>query len=162
MKNINFASPKNIKGSYNETDDLMSHKFYWLAFQRCKTFAEMKIWHHAFMELYLRRSIDENEADEWFIRGLRYYDMQVSSDIQLSRLKRSETKLKALERESKSLDYSEKDEQYLKIAELRHKTKNAVFDQLREKTTTQPQPCKVYKEIIFDFKGQTYKSRIEI
>lgn len=162
MKTMNLASPKNIKGSYNQTDDLMAKEFYWLVFEKFKTFQEMKIWHHAFMELYLRRSIDNDEADEWFIRGLRYFDIQVASDIKHSQSKRAETKLKALERQGKSLAYSEKDERYLEKAQLIHQTKKDVYDQIREKTTKQPTECRVFKEITFDFKGKTYKSRIEI
>lgn len=162
MKTLNLASPKNIKGSYKEIDDQMAKEFYWLAFEKFSTIEEMKVWHHAFMELYLRRSIDNEEADEWFLRGLRYFDIQVSPDIQLNKLRRSEKQLKSLEREGKSLTLSQKDQQYLDKAELIYKTKKDVFDQIREKTTNQPQPCKVYKEITFNFKGQTYKSRIEI
>ena len=162
MKTMNFGTPKNIKGSYKEIDDLMAKEFYWLAFEKFSNIEEMKVWHHAFMELYLRRSIDNEEAEEWFLRGLRYFDMKVSSDIKLSKLKRSETKLKSLERESKSIVHNEKEQQYLNKAELIHKTKKDVYDQIREKTTKQPESCKVYKEITFNFKGQTYKSRIEI
>ena len=162
MKTMNLASPKNIKGSYNQTDDLMAKEFYWLVFEKFKTFAEMKIWHHAFMELYLRRSIDNDEAEEWFIRGLRYFDIQVASDIKHSQSKRAETKLKALEKEGKSLAYSEKDERYLEKAQLIHQTKKDVYDQIREKTTKQPTQCRVFKEMTFDFKGKTYKTRIEI
>ena len=159
---MNLASPKNIKGSYNQTDDLMAKEFYWLVFEKFKTFQEMKIWHHAFMELYLRRSIDNDEAEEWFIRGLRYFDIQVASDIKHSQSKRAETKLKALEKEGKSLAYSEKDERYLEKAQLIHQTKKDVYDQIREKTTKQPTQCRVFKEMTFDFKGKTYKTRIEI
>lgn len=162
MKTMNLASPKNIKGSYNQTDDLMAKEFYWLVFEKFKTFQEMKIWHHAFMELYLRRSIDNDEAEEWFIRGLRYFDIQVASDIKHSQSKRAETKLKALEKEGKSLAYSEKDERYLEKAQLIHQTKKDVYDQIREKTTKQPTQCRVFKEMTFDFKGKTYKTRIEI
>ena len=162
MKTMNLASPKNIKGSYNQTDDLMAKEFYWLVFEKFKTFQEMKIWHHAFMELYLRRSIDNDEAEEWFIRGLRYFDIQVSSDIKHSQSKRAETKRKALEKEGKSLAYSEKDERYLEKAQLIHQTKKDVYDQIREKTTKQPTQCRVFKEMTFDFKGKTYKTRIEI
>ena len=162
MKTMNLASPKNIKGSYNQTDDLMAKEFYWLVFEKFKTFQEMKIWHHAFMELYLRRSIDNDEAEEWFIRGLRYFDIQVASDIKHSQSKRAETKLKALEKEGKSLAYSEKDERYLERAQLIHQTKKDVYDQIREKTTKQPTQCRVFKEMTFDFKGKTYKTRIEI
>jgi len=162
MKTMNLASPKNIKGSYNQTDDLMAKEFYWLVFEKFKTFEEMRIWHHAFMELYLRRSIDNDEAEEWFIRGLRYFDIQVASDIKHSQSKRAETKLKALEKEGKSLAYSEKDERYLEKAQLIHQTKKDVYDQIREKTTKQPTQCRVFKEMTFDFKGKTYKTRIEI
>ena len=162
MKTMNLASPKNIKGSYNQTDDLMAKEFYWLVFEKFKTFQEMKIWHHAFMELYLRRSIDNDEAEEWFIRGLRYFDIQVASDIKHSQSKRAETKRKALEKEGKSLAYSEKDERYLEKAQLIHQTKKDVYDQIREKTTKQPTQCRVFKEMTFDFKGKTYKTRIEI
>ena len=162
MKTMNLASPKNIKGSYNQTDDLMAKEFYWLVFEKFKTFQEMKIWHHAFMELYLRRSIDNDEAEEWFIRGLRYFDIQVASDIKHSQSKRAETKLKALEKEGKSLAYSEKDERYLEKAQLIHQTKKDVYDQIREKTTKQPSQCRVFKEMTFNFKGKTYKTRIEI
>ena len=162
MKTMNLASPKNIKGSYNQTDDLMAKEFYWLVFEKFKTFQEMKIWHHAFMELYLRRSIDNDEAEEWFIRGLRYFDIQVASDIKHSQSKRAETKLKALEKEGKSLAYSEKDERYLEKAQLIHQTKKDVYDQIREKTTKQPTQCRVFKEMTFNFKVKTYKTRIEI
>lgn len=168
MKTLNLASPKNIKGSYNETHDLMAKEYYWLAFKKCSTFEEMKIWHHAFMELYFsniegkKRAIDKDEAEEWFIRGMRYFDIKVASDISHSKAKRSETKLKALEREGKSLAYSEKDMQILETAELRHNTKKAVFDAIREGTAKQPEPCRIYKEMKFTFKGKTYKTKIEI
>ena len=159
---MNLASPKNIKGSYNQLDDLMAKEFYWLVFEKFKTFEEMRIWHHAFMELYLRRSIDNDEAEEWFIRGLRYFDIQVASDIKHSQSKRAETKLKTLEREGKSLAYSEKDMRVMEKAELIHQTKKDVYDQIREKTSKQPTQCRVFKEMTFDFKGKTYKTRIEI
>ena len=162
MKTLNKASPRNIKGSYKAHDDLMAKEFYWLAFEKFSTFAEMKIWHHAFMEIYLRRSIDDNEAEEWFMRGLSYFDIQANDDIQRSRGIRSETKLKSLERTGESLAYSEKDEQILETAKIKHITKNVVFDAIREKTTKQAEPCRVYKEIFFNFRGQRYKSRIEI
>jgi hypothetical protein len=71
MKTLNKVSPRNIKGSYKAHDDLMAKEFYWLAFEKFSTFAEMKIWHHAFMEIYLRRTIGQEEADEWFVRGQR-------------------------------------------------------------------------------------------
>ena len=168
MKTLNLASPKNIKGSYNETHDLMAKEYYWLAFKKCPTFEEMKIWHHAFMELYFsniegkKRAIDKDEAEEWFMRGLSYFDIQANDDIQRSRGIRSETKLKSLERTGESLAYSEKDEQILETAKIKHITKNVVFDAIREKTTKQAEPCRVYKEIFFNFRGQRYKSRIEI
>ena len=162
MNTMNLASPKHIKGSYNENHDLMAKEFYWLVFEKFKTFEEMKIWHHAFMEIYLRRNIDNEEADEWFHRGLRYFDIKVNSDIKHSQSRRAETKLKTLERKGKSLAYSEKDVQIMEKAQLVHQTKNDVYDQIREKTTKQPTECRVFKEITFDFKGKTYKSRIEI
>jgi len=67
-----------------------------------------------------------------------------------------------LEKEGKSLAYSEKDERYLEKAQLIHQTKKDVYDQIREKTTKQPTQCRVFKEMTFDFKGKTYKTRIEI
>ena len=162
MKTVTMATPKNIKGKYTETHDLMAKEFYWLAFEKFQTFAEMKIWHHAFMEIYLLRSIDNDEAEEWFQRGLQYFEIKVFADRQLIKLRGSESQLKSLEREGKSLAYSEKDQQYLDKAELTYKTKKDVFDQIREKTTKQPEPCRVWKEITFNFRGQRYKSRIEI
>jgi hypothetical protein len=162
MNNMNLASPKHIKGSYNENHDLMAKEFYWLVFEKFKTFEEMKIWHHAFMEIYLRRNIDNEEADEWFHRGLRYFDIKVNSDIKHSQSRRAETKLKTLEREGKSLAYSEKDVQIMEKAQLVHQTKNDVYDLIREKTTKQPMQCRVFKEITFNFKGKTYRSTIEI
>jgi len=162
MKTLNKATPKNIKGSYKEHDDLMAKEFYWLAFEKFSTFEEMKIWHHAFMELYLRRSIDNNEAEEWFQRGLQYFDIKANVDIQRSRGRRGENVLKELERKGKSLAFSQKDKQIFETANTKHIIKKEVYDALREKTTQQPQPCKVYKQISFSLNGKTYKGRIEI
>ena len=162
MKKINLACPKNIKGSYKEADDLMAKEYYWLTFKKYSTFAEMKIWHHAFMEIYLRRTIGQEEADEWFVRGHSYFDIQANSDIQKSRGKGSEIKLKALEQKGKQLAFSEKDEQILETAKTQHIIKREVYDAIREKTTKQPEPCRVFKEISFTLNGTKYKGRIEI
>jgi len=162
MNKINLACPKNIKGSYKEADDLMAKEYYWLTFEKYSTFAEMKIWHHAFMEIYLRRTIDQAEADEWFLRGHSYFDIKANVDIQKSRGRRSENTLKALEQKGKSLAFSEEDKQIIETATTRHIIKKEVYDAIRIKTTKQPEPCRVYKEISFTLNGKTYKGRIEI
>ena len=43
--------------AYNETHELMAKEFYWLCFEKFSTPQEMRIWHHAFMELYLKKQI---------------------------------------------------------------------------------------------------------
>jgi hypothetical protein len=161
--NINLSAPKHIKGSWTEQDDLYSKELYWLLYEKAEDPHEMKLLHHALMEEWLGRPItSELEANEWYLRGQKWYQIQVNADIQLSRLKRSETKLKALERENKSLDLSEDDLTYLQNAQLRKQVELNVLDAIKEKTTKQPQPCKVSRIIPYNYKGKTINIRIEL
>ena len=158
---MNYGKPTHIKGTYNETDDLMAKDFYWLCYERFKTFDEMKIWHHAFMEMHLNRKIDEQEAEEWFLRGLNYFDMQVSKDIQFSKGRRSEIKLKSLEREGKTIQLEGKDEALIERARMMHTIKNAIVDAVKIKRNER-EPCEIFRQIEITIQGQDYRMKIPL
>jgi len=158
---MNFGKPTHVKGRYTENDDLMAKEFYWLCYRKHRTFAEMKIWHHAFMEMHLQRQIDEEEASEWFMRGLRYFDMQASRHISCSKGRRAETQLKSLERSGDYLQLDEADNKVIERAKMIHAVRHAVINAVEEKQN-KVEPCKVSQQITITIQGQDYIARIPL
>ena len=100
---------------YNETHDLMAKEFYWLCYEKFRTPQEMRIWHHAFMELYLKKHISEKEANAWYDRGMRYFDIKVKENTNKLKAQTSMVMLKSLEDRNKTIELNEKDLENIKI-----------------------------------------------
>ena len=163
MKTYNLSAPKNIKGKWTEQDDLFAKELYWLVFRKAKDTKEMRLLHHAMMENWLGREItSQDEADEWYARGQLWYQIQVNADIQHSKLRRSETKLRKLERENKTLAYDEADKEVMEKAKFIKHVEKSVLEAVKAQSANQPQPCKVTRLIPYTYKGKEINIKIEI
>lgn len=101
--------------AYNETHELMAKEFYWLCFEKFSTPQEMRIWHHAFMELYLKKQINQKEADAWYDRGMRYFKIKVEQDLPKLKAQTAMVVLKCLEDTNKTLELDDNDLENIKI-----------------------------------------------
>jgi len=100
---------------YKEIHDLMAKEFYWLCYEKFRTPQEMRTWHHAFMELYLQKKISEKEADAWYDRGMRYFDIKVKENTNKLKAETSMVKLKALEDCNKTIELNDEDLRNIKV-----------------------------------------------